>query len=178
VSVKKPKTKLLSVVACIFVGGVALMLLQRNSSPLPAGVRADKVLVEKRARRLSLISGGRIIKSYRVALGRSPVAQKEREGDKRTPEGVYTIDRHNDRSGFYKALHVSYPSAEQRAKAANLGIDPGGDIMIHGLRNRFGWIGSAHRIRDWTAGCIAVTNPEIDEVFDAVPDGTVVEIVP
>ena len=174
----KRKTKLVAVVLGLFIGGVALVILQRNPLPLPTGARADKVLVEKSARRLSLISSGKVIKSYRIALGRSPVGKKEREGDKKTPEGIYTIDHHNDRSGFHKALHVSYPSAEQRAKAAKSGIDPGGDIMIHGLRNRFGWIGSAHRMRDWTAGCIAVTNPEIDEIFDAVPDGTVVEIVP
>jgi murein L,D-transpeptidase YafK len=175
----KEKTRWIAVLlGCFFAGVIFAIAQQRNRSPLPSGVRADKVLVEKSAHRLSLISGGKVIRSYRIALGRSPAGQKEREGDKRTPEGTYVIDRHNDRSGFHKALHISYPTAEQKAKAAKIGIDPGGDIMIHGLRNRFGWIGAAHRMRDWTAGCIAVTNPEIDEIFAAVPDGTVVEIVP
>ena len=162
----------------VSAGIVALIWAQRNPHPLAADFRADKVLVEKGARRLSLMKDGRVVKSYRVALGKSPVGQKEREGDKRTPEGKYVIDRHNAQSGFHKALHVSYPNAEQQARAAKAGIDPGGDIMIHGLRNRLGWMGAAHRMRDWTAGCIAVTDAEVDEIFRAVADGTEIEIVP
>jgi murein L,D-transpeptidase YafK len=174
----KRVSKALAVIAAIVALVATEVYLQRNPNPLPEDARADKVLIEKSARRLSLMRNGELLKSYKVALGRSPEGQKEKEGDKRTPEGKYVIDLHNARSGFHKALHISYPTADQRAKAAKVGVDPGGDILIHGLRNRLGWIGAAHRVRDWTAGCVAVTNPEIDEIYRAVADGTSVEIVP
>jgi murein L,D-transpeptidase YafK len=146
------------------------------ASALANDVRADRIVIEKQARTLSLYRRGAAIKTYRVSLGSRPVGQKERQGDGRTPEGVYVIDQHNPHSSFHRALHVSYPSAADRARAAALGVSPGGDIMIHGLPNHFGWIGRLQRAHDWTAGCIALTDPEIDEIFRAVPDGTRVEI--
>jgi murein L,D-transpeptidase YafK len=103
---------------------------------------------------------------------------KVREGDNRTPEGRYIIDSRNAQSTFHRALHVSYPSAADRARACAEGYKPGGDIMIHGMRNGFGWLGRAHRLFDWTRGCIAVTNDEIDEIWRVVPDGTPIKIQP
>jgi len=111
-------------------------------------------------------------------LGRGGLAPKEREGDARTPEGYYIIDAKYAASHYHKALHVSYPNAEDRARAAKMGVSPGGAIMIHGLPNGEGWLGAAHRLYDWTLGCIAVTDEEIDEIFTLVPVGTPVEIRP
>jgi murein L,D-transpeptidase YafK len=119
-----------------------------------------------------------VIRTYKVALGRGGLTPKEREGDGRTPEGHYIIDARNADSHYHRALHVSYPNAEDRQRAAKLGVAPGGAIMIHGLPNGEGMIGSAHRLYDWTLGCIAVTDPEIEEIWTLVPVGTPVEIRP
>jgi murein L,D-transpeptidase YafK len=145
---------------------------------LADGAIADRIVVWKSKRQLDLYAHGKLLKSYAVSLGRNPVGPKEREGDKRTPEGLYAIESHNPRSSFHKALKVSYPSAADRAAAAKRGVAPGGDIMIHGIRNGLGLMGRLQRRRDWTAGCMAVTNPEIEEIYRAVPDGTPVEIRP
>ena len=146
--------------------------------PLPIDVKADRVIVRKNEHTLILMRGGEILKSYRIALGGEPVGPKRRQGDHKTPEGIYVLDRRNAKSKFYKSLHVSYPNDADRTQAAKDGVDPGGDIMIHGLPNGFGWLGSTHRIRDWTDGCIAVTDEEMDEIWMAVPDGTLIEISP
>jgi murein L,D-transpeptidase YafK len=143
----------------------------------PSG-NVDAVLVEKAARRLTLMSSGGTVRTYRVALGREPVGPKVREGDNRTPEGSYIIDRRNPSSAFHLALHVSYPNPSDVKRAAALGVSPGADIMIHGIRNGLGWLGPAHRLLDWTRGCIAVTDAEIQEIARLVPDGTPVEIRP
>lgn len=162
--------------AVVLVGAIALLAAANwPASSGDATGNADRIVIEKGERRLTLFRGGRILKSYRVSLGRSPVGHKQREGDNRTPEGQYVIDRHNPDSAFHRALHVSYPNAADRARAAEAGVSPGGDIMIHGLPNRLAWVGRLHRVADWTAGCIAVTNPEIEEIYRAVPDGTPVE---
>lgn len=113
---------------------------------------ADKVLVEKSARRLTLFSSGRKLKEYRIALGFAPAGPKQREGDGRTPEGNYKIDFHKSDSAFHRALHISYPDAADARRAAEAGVAPGGDIMIHGLPNGLSALGPAHRLRDWTAG--------------------------
>lgn len=157
---------------------VTLFCLQREWRPLPPDARADRILVEKAARRLTLFRGSAPLKTYRVALGQSPNGPKGREGDRRTPEGVYSIDHHKRDSAFHLALHVSYPNPGDIARAAQQGATPGGDIMIHGLRNGRGWIGALHRVRDWTSGCIAVTDAQIEEIWRAVPDGTLIEIRP
>ena len=125
-----------------------------------------------------MLSRGRKLKEYHITLGFSPIGPKEREGDGRTPEGIYIIDFHKPDSAFHRALHVSYPSAQDNARAAEAGLSPGGDILIHGLPNGLGALGSAYRLRDWTAGCIAVTDPEIDEIYASVNDGTLIEILP
>jgi murein L,D-transpeptidase YafK len=145
----------------------------------PAGVqKADSILILKKDHVLELQAGGKVIKTYKVALGRGGLAPKEREGDARTPEGHYKIDARNVDSHYHRALHVSYPNAEDRVLAAKLGVAPGGAIMIHGLPNGFGGLGAAHRLYDWTLGCIAVTDDEIDEIWNLVPVGTPVDIRP
>ncbi len=150
----------------------------RQPEPIPKEIRADYILVEKSARRLSLLRDGVAIKSYQVALGSAPVGNKQQEGDNRTPEGIYKIDRRNEKSKFHLSLHISYPTPAEIKAARQLGVSPGGDIMIHGLPNGLGYIGDSHRLTDWTAGCIAVTNEEIEEIWAAVADGTVIEIRP
>jgi murein L,D-transpeptidase YafK len=136
------------------------------------------VLVEKAKRNMHLMAGGRIIRSYRIALGNNPVGPKQFEGDGRTPEGRYIIDGRNPQSAFHRSLHVSYPSPSDIERASALGKRPGGDIVIHGLRNGFTWIGRLHLLSDWTNGCIAVTDDEIDEIWGSVADGTPIEIRP
>lgn len=139
---------------------------------------ADKVLIEKKARRLTLLSKGQPIKAYSVALGRNPVGPKEKEGDNKTPEGIYTIDARNPKSRYRLSLHISYPGPQDVQRAKQQGVSPGGNIMIHGLMNGLGWVGGLHRSFDWTKGCIAVTNDEVDEIGKLVPNGTSVEIRP
>jgi murein L,D-transpeptidase YafK len=145
---------------------------------LSPSARADKVIVFKQQRLLVLLQGDRTIKTYHVALGGDPKGPKQQEGDHRTPEALYLLDRRNEHSRFYRSIHISYPNMEDRRNAAARGVSPGGDIMVHGLPNGLGWIGSAHRARDWTDGCIAVTNEEMDEIWRVVPDGTPIEIKP
>jgi lipoprotein-anchoring transpeptidase ErfK/SrfK len=138
----------------------------------------DKVLIEKKKRLLSLISGGETIKTYHVALGTDPVGPKERAGDLKTPEGTYTIASRNRDSAYHLALRISYPNKLDQMHAQKLGVSPGGDIMIHGLKNGLSWVGGIHAEMDWTKGCIAVTNEEIEEIARLVPNGTPVEILP
>ncbi len=158
--------------------GLALAWAHWPGDRLPMDATADRVLVRKSARELVLMRGGAPIKRYRIALGRNPEGAKLREGDGRTPEGCYLLDRRNSRSAFHLALHVSYPNASDSARAAARAVDPGGLIMVHGLRNGLGFLGRWHALVDWTEGCIAVTDPEIEEIWRTVPDGTPIEIVP
>src|SRR5438045_4603401 len=163
----------------MLIAAAAAFLFQAWQKPAAnAPTSAERIFVEKGARRLTLFCAGRKLKEYRMALGFSPVGPKQSEGDGRTPEGKYTIDFHKSDSAFHRALHISYPNAADTARAAEASVAPGGDIMIHGLPNGFSALGSAHRLRDWTAGCIAVTDPEIDEIRASVDDGTPIEIRP
>jgi murein L,D-transpeptidase YafK len=155
---------------------VALLLLGMLAGGSAAPV--DHVLVVKSQRRLSLLAQGKVVRSYQVALGGTPVGAKQQQGDHKTPEGHYVLDRRNAQSRFYKSIHVSYPNASDRKNAARRGVAPGGDIMIHGLPNGFGWLGASHHTSDWTDGCIAVTNAEMDEIWKLVADGTPIEIRP
>ena len=127
-------------------------------------VAVDSILVEKSAHRLSLFQRGRAARTYFVALGQQPVGDKVQRGDMRTPEGRFTIEARNPASRYHRALRISYPDAAHRARARALGVSPGGDIMIHGLPSRQAWVGAAHRDFDWTEGCIALTNAEIEEM--------------
>jgi len=162
---------------CLLALGV-LVAAHFNLHPLPANAQADRVLVEKSSRQLTLFQNGRILKSYPVALGRSPAGAKEYEGDQRTPEGIYSIDFHKPDSDYHLALHISYPEQHDIDRAAAQGQSAGSDIMIHGLPNGRGWVGRFHRRADWTAGCIAVANFEIEEIYRTVPDGTPIELRP
>ncbi|HET6840168.1 MAG TPA: L,D-transpeptidase family protein [Candidatus Angelobacter sp.] len=156
-------------------GSLALST-QRATVPDPA---VDHIVVLKSARIMRLYSpDNKIVKEYRVALGRNPAGAKQRQGDSKTPEGSYVIDRKNQHSRFHLSLRVSYPNAQDRQRAQREGVDPGGDIMIHGLMPVFAWLGSLHRQHDWTDGCIAVTNAEIEEIWSLVPVGTKIEIRP
>lgn len=138
----------------------------------------DRILIEKKERRLSLLSKGEVLKTYRIALGGNPIGPKERQGDNRTPEGAYVIDARNRDSRYHLSLHISYPNERDRKRARELGVPPGGNIMIHGIKNGFAWVGDAHTEFDWTQGCIAVTDEEIEEIARLTPNGTVVEIRP
>lgn len=157
--------------------GILLIVFVSSVLPTPQQ-RATRVLVLKKEHKMELFSGETVIKTYTVALGRGGLAAKQRQGDHLTPEGLYQIDRRNKNSRFYRALHVSYPNEIDRERARKLGVDPGGDIMIHGITNGLGWLGSVHRMIDWTNGCIAVTDAQMDEIWLMVPDGTPVEIRP
>lgn len=172
------KVLLLLLLLCCLIAVGVMAGAHLNLHPLPSNITADRVLVEKAARRLTLFRKGASLKTYRVALGRAPVGSKEQEGDQRTPEGIYLIDFHKEDSDYHRALHVSYPEQRDINRATAAGVPPGSDIMVHGLPNGKGWIGAFHRRTDWTAGCIAVTDFEIEEIWRAVPDGTPIEIRP
>ncbi len=139
---------------------------------------ADSIVVEKGKRTLTLYQTGIPVRTYRIALGGQPVGDKVKRGDGRTPEGVYRIDYKNDQSKYHLALHVSYPDAAHLQQAKKLGVSPGGDIMVHGLPPVYKSVGAAQAEVDWTEGCIAVTDAEIDEIFTAVPKGAPIQIKP
>ncbi len=140
--------------------------------------KVDLIVVEKSAHTMTLMSKGNALKTYKVALSTVPVGAKERAGDHKVPEGKYTIDEKKPASRFHLARHVSYPNAADRARAKKLRVDPGGEIEIHGLENKYAWLGSMHREKDRTDGCIAVTDAEIEEIYPLVAVGTAVEIRP
>jgi murein L,D-transpeptidase YafK len=154
------------------------LLLLTALQTLPQTQTADHILIEKSAHTMKLLHHGEILKTYKVSLSRVPVGAKQRSGDHKVPEGQYIVDSKNHQSKFHLALHVSYPNATDRERAKKMGVDPGGNIEIHGLDTTYAWVGSLHRTIDWTNGCIAVTNPEIEEIFPMVPVGTPVEIRP
>lgn len=145
---------------------------------LPRDTKIDKLIVIKSERRMEAYANGQLVKTYSIALGGNPEGDKQYEGDKRTPEGEYTINGKNPNSGYHKNLGVSYPNATDRKEAKERGQAPGGDIKIHGLRNGIGFIGKFHRFFNWTAGCMAVTNEEMDELYNAVDTGTPIIIKP
>jgi murein L,D-transpeptidase YafK len=148
-----------------------------SKNRLPENIRkADKVLVLKSKREMHLLREGEIIRTYRISLGDDPVGHKEKEGDEKTPEGNYILDWRNSKSVCYKSIHISYPNETDKAKAKKLGVPPGGNIMIHGLHKSLNWLGSLHVNEDWTDGCIAVTNEEMDEIWRCIKYGTPIEI--
>jgi murein L,D-transpeptidase YafK len=163
-----------------FLGLVAASLLTPREPvtlPLPPLTgEVDRIVIEKSARRMQLFQDGKPVRTYRIALGFAPEGDKLRQGDGKTPEGEFTVDRRNDQSAFHLSLGLDYPRPADRARAAAGGYDPGGDIFIHGQPNA---LPDGLMLRgDWTAGCIAVTNREMREMWAAVPIGTRVEIVP
>lgn len=136
------------------------------------GIFADKVYVKKSTRTLQLLNNNQVLRQYHIVLGDNPQGHKQQEGDERTPEGWYTLDWANEQSAAYRSLHVSYPNSKDRANAKMLGVSPGGAIMIHGQMNGTELLTAFNQKRDWTNGCIAVTNSEMDEIMTLVKVGT------
>lgn len=157
--------------------GVLSGLFIATAAHASGTIHADKVLVIKKEKLLLLVRKGEVMKSYKVSIGRNP-GQRVRRGDNRTPEGIYTIDRRNPRSRYYKALHISYPNASDVRIARKLGVSTGEEVLIHGLPSGFEDLGASHADLNWTRGCIAVSNEEMDEIWQLVADGTPVNIVP
>ena len=174
----------IALLALLFVAGAGvtgwdfLQLGRKVPELVSPENQADLIKVDKIARTLTLLRGVDIIKTYHVSLGGTPDGHKSREGDGRTPEGRYSIDSRNSRSRFHLALHISYPNADDRRNAQQRGVSPGGDIMIHGLPNGLSWLDKLHLKRDWTDGCVAVTNREMDEIWAHVATGTAIEVLP
>jgi murein L,D-transpeptidase YafK len=146
-------------------------------SPVADGA-VDRVIVEKSKRTMTLLKQDREVRTYKIALGRDPVGPKVRQGDNRTPEGVYYVDYKVRNSSYHRALHLSYPNPDDVERARALGVPPGGSIMIHGMNPDKTWMGDVQYLFNWTNGCIALTNREIEEVWDLVSPWTPVEIRP
>ncbi len=145
---------------------------------LPKGIKINLLVVHKSKRELLVYSNNKLIKTYKISLGRNPIGHKLIEGDKKTPEGVYTIFAKNPNSGYYKNLGISYPNASDMAASKKINQSTGGDIKIHGLRNGLAFISKFQCWWDWTAGCIALTNEEVDELYESVVIGSKIEIKP
>lgn len=143
---------------------------------LDTSKKIDKILVLKSKRQLQVYSKGELIKTYKISLGRKPIGTKQFEDDDKTPEGQYIINDKNPNSGYHLNLGGSYPSASDIRFAKSKGKSPGGLIKIHGLKNGRGFIGKFHRFFDWTHGCIAVTNKEVEELYLNIKIGTPIEI--
>jgi len=157
---------------------VSLEAPAARSRAKPPKSQADRILIEKAARRMTLFQGEETLKIYRIALGREPVGPKREQGDGKTPEGRYRIDGRNPQSAFHLSLRISYPNAADQAQAAERGVKPGNHIMIHGQPNGLPDIGGSSALYDWTDGCVALSNAEIEEVWKLVPNGAAVEILP
>ena len=155
---------------------VLLLILQTANGE--SAQKADNVLVIKSEKRLYLMNKGKQFASFPVTFGAEPKGHKLKQGDQRTPEGHYILDYKNLNSKFYKSIHISYPNAKDRENSRLLGVNPGGDIMIHGLANGWEWVGSFGKFFLWTNGCIAMSNRDIDRVWAAVDPGTPIEIRP
>jgi murein L,D-transpeptidase YafK len=166
-----------AIIATLAVAGTAAWAYWPQD-PLPQEARADLVVVRKGLRTLSLYKGDELLRKYRVALGSEPEDHKEQQGDGRTPEGRYVLDYRKPDSAVYKSIHISYPSVEDRITASERGLDPGGMIMVHGVRRGYARLGRLPSLFDWTAGCIAVSNNEMDDIWRVVPDGTQIIIEP
>ena len=169
--------KVIPVVLIVFFV-VLLIWANYPIEQLPDSVKIDRIVVEKKERKMTIYQNETALKSYEISLGRSPNGAKEKEGDKKTPEGVYSIIEHFKPSAFHRSLRISYPDKNDIKRAEKEGVSPGSDIMIHGMRNGLGLIGRMHLCFDWTAGCIAVTNKEIEELWSVIPNGTEIEIKP
>ena len=175
------KILLVLVLAALGIFGYTKLMSRIGSGTPPAisqpDQQADHILVSKQDKMMYLLRDGKVLRSYQIAMGTNWAdGHKEREGDERTPEGSYSIDWRNAKSVAHLSLHISYPDENDRKRADEGGIDPGGNIMIHGLPNGWGALGSLHRIFDWTDGCIAVTNQEMQEIWALTPTNTPITI--
>jgi hypothetical protein len=146
--------------------------------PPPAPHLADLVVVFKSQRQLELVQGGQVFATFPIALGSHPEGAKEKLGDGRTPEGRYFIDWRSADTRYTRELHISYPNPEDLARAQAMHVDPGGEIFIHGMPADYGPYDPPVWVRDWTEGCVAVGNLAINKIWDAVPVGTPIDIVP
>jgi murein L,D-transpeptidase YafK len=172
------RRKTIFILCILLIGAFVGHLWFRPGIALSALPNVDKVLVIKSKRILMLLKDGEIFRTYKVALGKQPTGHKTRQGDRRTPEGRYVLDSRNPKSKYHLAIHISYPNESDVLSAQKRGVSPGGDIMIHGLPPGSGSIGELHSFLNWTDGCIAVTNAEMEEIWQFVPDGTPIEIKP
>lgn len=166
-------------VACLLFGIYKVSGKDNMNIDLPVKeplLKADKVLVLKSKRQLLLMKDGNIFRTYSVSLGRDPIGHKQMQGDNKTPEGNYVLDWRNNKSSCYRSIHISYPNAADKARAKKNKVSPGGNVMIHGLHPSIEWMGVNHIRYDWTYGCIAVTNEEMDEIWQSVKYGTPIEI--
>lgn len=162
----------------VCVAAMASIFMERSEQPADQMPRITRVQLDKSDRALKLLDGERVVRTYPVALGFSPSWHKQQEGDGRTPEGNYVLDWRNAKSGYYRSIHVSYPNEADRSAAQARRVDPGGNIMIHGQPNGFGALSPFLQMRDWTHGCIAVTNEHMAEIWEMVENGTPIEINP
>jgi len=151
-------------------------LLVNKNQPIPNNVSINKIVVTKSKHIMELFCKNELIKTYKIAIGRGGLGAKEYEGDKKTPEGIYKIISKNKDSGYHNNLGISYPNSNDIKRCKKLNKPTGGDIKIHGLKNGFGFIGNIHHLFDWTLGCIALTNQEIDELSAHTTIGTIIEI--
>lgn len=165
---------------CLTVASVSQAAFTETivTKPVSQQRTVDKVLVIKSARQLQLISAGEPFKSYRISLGKQPNGPKQREGDKRTPEGLYWLDWRKVSDRYNLAMHVSYPNVSDAARARREGVEPGGMIMIHGTPLNDEYPEWYFHTLDWTEGCIAMRNADMREVWNLVQDGTLIEIRP
>lgn len=179
----KSHEKSFSLIAIILLTSISLsaVALAKNIAKahqaIPSDATVDKVYVDKSERVLKLMSGNKAIKIYHIALGDSPIGHKRQEGDERTPTGNYKLDYKNENSSYHRSIHISYPNATDKAQAKKRGISAGGDIMIHGQKNGFGHLAALTQKRDWTDGCIAVTNEDMDKIMTVYKAGMAIEIV-
>jgi murein L,D-transpeptidase YafK len=159
--------------------GVLLAFICMATAPtLHAAEKADMVRVVKSEKKLYLLKDDEVFATYPVKFGANPEGHKEQQGDERTPEGNYFLTYKNSKSAFYRSIHISYPNAEDQEKARSMGVDPGGDVMIHGQANGWEWAGFLTQLVNWTDGCIALTNSNMDLVWNAIEPGTPIEIIP
>ena len=154
------------------------VLLTWIPSPLEPNQRATRIVIDKSWRMMMIESKGEVLRVYTIGLGDDPIGHKEQRGDSRTPEGVYSIDFKHDKSRYHLSMRISYPNNADRARARKMRVHPGSDIMIHGTPNRLEWWRTMLMDRDWTDGCVAVTNSEIEEIWSLVRVGTQVVIRP
>lgn len=143
-----------------------------------AAEKADRVVVKKSEARLYLERDGKAFASFKAVFGGQPRGHKQQEGDERTPEGRYVLDSKNAKSAYYKAIHISYPNAHDTASANARGVAPGGFIMVHGQKRGFGWLAPLAQQFNWTDGCVAVSNEDMDIIWQTVDVGTPIEILP
>ena len=172
------KIKKLFSIFLLFLFLYALIYYCYPENKLPNNIKASKIIVFKSKYEMHLFANNQLIKIYTISLGANPIGHKKNEGDERTPEGIYLLDYKNSHSKAYLSIHISYPNKLDRQYASNSNKNPGGNIMIHGLPNAYSYIGKFHRFYNWTDGCIGITNEEMDEIWNAVELGTIIEIKP